>query len=206
MNQPSSPLHGFRSALLAAWITGLAAGSATAQTTPPDEIIRQISTELLHALKASPRKRVVVLVEEKLLPHVDCQRMTALAVGRSWRQVSPEQKQRLQAEVRTLFLHTYAGAVSQLRDQPVALQPVRARGDDFDVLVRTEFQGRPEPVRIDYRMAKAETGWKIYDVNAQGTWLVEAWRNSFASEIALGGIDGLIAKLAQRNQAATARP
>jgi len=128
--------------------------------------------------------------------------MTASAVGRYWRQATPEQQQKLQAEFKTLLVRTYSGALAQVKEQTVQLKPFRAKPEDQEVVVRTEVRGKGEPIQLDYRMEKRPDGWKIYDVNVLGVWLVENYRNSFAQEISAGGIDGLIAKLAERNKSA----
>ncbi|MEO5607563.1 MAG: ABC transporter substrate-binding protein, partial [Polaromonas sp.] len=127
-------------------------------------------------------------------------RMTASAVGRNWRQATPEQKKRLQDEFKTLLIRTYSGALSQVKEQTLSVKPLRAAPTDTEVTVRTEVLGRGNPVQLDYRMEKTPTGWKIYDLNVLGVWLVETYRTQFAQEISASGVDGLIASLAQRNQ------
>ena len=147
----------------------------------------------------------MALVEAKVLPHVNFQRMTASAVGRYWRQASPEQQERLQAEFKTLLVRTYSGALTQVHDQTIELRPMRSKPDDTEVVVRTEVKGRGDTIQLDYRLEKQPEGWRIYDVNVLGVWLVENYRNSFAQEISANGIDGLIAKLVERNKAAAAK-
>jgi phospholipid transport system substrate-binding protein len=138
------------------------------------------------------------------MPHVNFQRMTSAAVGRNWRNATPEQQQRLQAEFKTLLLRTYSGALTQVRDQTVSLKPYRAAPTDTEVVVRTEVKGKGEPIQLDYRLEKTDAGWKIYDVNVLGVWLVEQYKSSFAQEIGQVGIDGLITKLAEKNKAPVA--
>jgi phospholipid transport system substrate-binding protein len=145
-------------------------------------------------------QKIITLVDAKVLPHVNFQRMTASAVGRFWRQATPEQKSRLQDEFKLLLVRTYSGALTEVKDQTVQLKPVRFSPQDTEVVVRTEVRGRGEPIQLDYRLEKADSGWKIYDVNVLGVWLVEQYRSSFAQEINASGIDGLIAKLAERNK------
>ena len=185
---------------------------AMAQSTQaPDALVKQVSNEVIDAVKADKAiqggdtKRILALVDAKVLPHVNFQRMTAAAVGRYWRQATPEQQDKLQAEFKTLLVRTYSGALAQVRDQVVELKPMRAKPDDKEVVVRTEVKGRGEPIQLDYRLEQKDEGWKIYDVNVLGVWLVENYRNSFAQEISQNGIDGLIAKLAERNKAAAAK-
>ena len=191
---------------LAAWT--LVQAPAQAQGETPDALVMRVSTEVIDAARADPAIqagdviRVMTLVDGKVMPHVNFQRMTASAVGRYWRQATPEQQQKLQAEFKTLLVRTYAGALAQVKEQTVQLKPFRAKPEDQEVVVRTEVRGKGEPTQLDYRMEKRTDGWKIYDVNVLGVWLVENYRNSFAQEISTGGIDGLIAKLAERNKSA----
>ena len=181
-------------------------GMVHAQPQAPDELIKQVSTDVLETLKADKSvksgdlQKIIALVDEKVMPHVNFQRMTASAVGRFWRQATPEQKQRLQEEFKVLLVRTYSGALVQVKDQTVQLKPMRSRPDDKEVVVRTEVRGQGDPIQLDYRLEKAGDGWKIYDVNVLGIWLVENYRNSFAQEIGANGIDGLISKLAERNK------
>ena len=176
--------------------------------TAPDELIRQVSTEVIDivksdkAIQAGDVSRIVTLVDTKVMPHVNFQRMTASAVGRNWRNATPEQQKRLQEEFKTLLVRSYAGALTQVKDQTVQLKPMRANPGDTEVVVRTEVKGKGEPIQLDYRLEKSGDTWKIYDVNVLGVWLVEQYRTSFNQEIAATGIDGLIAKLAERNKGA----
>jgi phospholipid transport system substrate-binding protein len=189
----------------------VAAGTAGAQTAAPDALIKQVSNEVIDAVKADKAiqggdvKKIITLVDSKVLPHVNFRRMTASSVGRYWRQATPEQQQRLQEEFKVLLVRTYSGALAQVRDQVVELKPMRAKPEDTEVVVRTEVRGSGEPIQLDYRLEKAADAWKIYDVNVMGVWLVETYRSSFAQEISANGIDGLIAKLAERNKAASAK-
>jgi phospholipid transport system substrate-binding protein len=177
--------------------------------TAPDELIRQVSTEVIDivksdkAIQAGDVSRIVTLVDTKVMPHVNFQRMTASAVGRNWRSATPEQQKRLQEEFKTLLVRSYAGALTQVKDQTVQLKPMRANPGDTEVVVRTEVKGKGEPIQLDYRLEKSGDTWKIYDVNVVGVWLVEQYRTSFSQEINAGGIDGLIAKLAERNKGAS---
>jgi len=189
-----------------------AAGGARAQAPQgPDALIKQVSTEVLEAVKADKSikqgdlQKIIALVDEKVMPHVNFQRMTASAVGRYWRQATPEQQKRLQDEFKVLLVRTYSGALAQVKDQTVQLKPMRASPGDNEVVVRTEVRGQGDPIQLDYRLEKSGDGWRIYDVNVLGVWLVENYRNSFAQEIGANGIDGLIARLAERNKSAGAR-
>lgn len=179
--------------------------SFAADASAPDQLIRQLSIETLDAVKSDKAiqggdvNKVMELVNQKVMPHVDFQRITSSAVGRFWRQATPEQKQRLQDEFKTLLVRTYAGALTQVKDQTIAMKPMRAAPDDTEVVVRTEIRGKGDPIQLDYRVEKTDAGWKIYDVNVLGIWLADQYRNSFAQEINAKGIDGLIKSLAERN-------
>ena len=180
--------------------------AARAADEAPDTLIQRTSTEVLDAIKsdkaiqAGDVSRVIVLVDSKVMPNVNFTRMTAAAVGRNWRQATPEQQKRLQEEFKTLLVRTYAGALAQVKDQTVRVRPLRAAPTDTEVQVRTEVIGRSDPIQLDYRMEKTATGWKIYDLNVLGIWLVETYRTQFAQEISAKGVDGLIAALVQRNR------
>lgn len=188
----------------------LASGLAGAQTAP-EVLIKQVSTEVLDAVKADKSikagdvQQIIKLVDAKVMPHVNFQRMTASAVGRYWRQATPEQQKRLQDEFKVLLVRTYSGALAQVRDQTVQLKPSRPSPDPNDVVVKTEIRGQGDPIQLDYRLENDGGVWKIYDVNVLGVWLVENYRNSFAQEIGANGIDGLVAKLADRNKTASAK-
>ncbi len=191
----------------ALWI----AAPAMADMEAPDALVKRISTEALAAVKADPAiqagdvGRIMALVDSKIMPSVNFGRMTSSAVGRFWREATPEQKEKLQAEFKTLLIRTYSGALGEVRDQTLSFRPLRARPDDTEVVVRTEVRGRGEPIQLDYRLEKTPEGWKIYDINVLGLWLVDTYRNQFAQEINANGIDGLIAALAQRNKTGAAR-
>lgn len=174
----------------------------------PDALVKRISQEVLDIAKADKeiqggnQKRVLDLVETKILPYVNFQRMTALAAGRFWRDATPEQQKQLTNEFRSLLVYTYSGAISQVKDQQVEFKPVRMAPTDTEVEVRSQvIQPRGEPLQLNYRLEKAGTSWKIYDVNVLGAWLVETYKGNFAAEIGKHGIDGLIKTLAAKNQA-----
>ena len=195
----------FLSILLAAvWL--LPAVQAAAET--PDALIKRLSVDIIERIKtdkdlqAGDFAKLSSLVDATVMPHVNFQRMTALAVGRNWRSATPEQQKQLMGEFRVLLLRTYSGALSSVKDQSVRVKPLRADPADTDVIVRSEVvQPRGEPIQLDYRMEKAGEGWKIYDVNVLGVWLVETYRNQFAQEVSARGIDGLIKSLADKNKA-----
>ncbi len=192
---------------VASSLTGLAGAVRAQAVEGPDVLIQRVAADLIEAVRSDATlrngdtARIGALVDAKLMPHVNFTRMTASAVGRFWRQASVEQKQRLQAEFKTLLVRTYAGALSQVKDQTLVVKPLRANAADTEVTVRSELRtpGK-EPVQLDYRVEKTEAGWKVYDLNVLGVWLVETYRGQFAQEINVKGLDGLIATLAQRNR------
>ncbi|BDR07371.1 ABC transporter substrate-binding protein [Comamonas thiooxydans] len=179
--------------------------AAQAADEAPDALVKRVSADVLETIKkdASLRNgdssKINALVNEKVMPYVDFRRMTSAAVGPAWRQATPEQRQKLQDEFKALLIRTYAGALSQVGDQTITVRPVRMAAGDTDVLVRTQVNGRGDPVQLDFRLEKQATGWKLYNFNVLGVWLVETYRNQFAQEINANGIDGLIKTLASRS-------
>ena len=179
----------------------------------PDAFVQRMSGDVLDTIKADKSikagdvNKIMLLVDSKIMPNIDFQRMTASAVGPSWRQATPAQQKQLQDEFKTLLVRTYAGALDQVTDQTVSVRPFRGALTDTEVLVRTEVKGNGDPVQLDYRLEKAPGGWKIYNLNVLGVWLVDTYRSQFTQEISKGGIDGLIATLSARNNksAASAR-
>lgn len=202
-------LAALSSATAAAESVAPAAAVVTAQA--PDAFIKSITAEVFATVKADKAiqsgdiRKVIQVVDTKIMPNVNFQRMTASAVGRGWRQATPEQQKRLQDEFKTLLVYTYAGAVSQIKDQTVDYKPMRNRPEDTDVVVRTVVRGKGDPIQLDYRLEKAGDGWKIYDVNVLGAWLVQTYQSSFAQEVNASGIDGLIGKLVERNKQLAAK-
>jgi phospholipid transport system substrate-binding protein len=190
---------------------GLSAAPSIAQTAAaaakaPDALVRELSSDVLESIKndkslqSGDTTRLNQLVDEKILPYVDFEKMTRLAVGRGWRQATPEQRQTLTREFRTLLVRTYSGAVSAVRDHEIKMLPFRPQSER-DVIVKTQVVApRTEPIQLDYRLERTDAGWKIYDVNVLGVWLVENYKSSFASEVNANGIDGLIKSLSERNR------
>jgi phospholipid transport system substrate-binding protein len=175
-----------------------------------DAMIQRLSTEVLDsikgdgAIKAGDLSKVIALVDSKIMPNVNFQRMTASSVGPSWRQATPEQQKRLQEEYKILLVRTYAGALAQVSDQVVVVKPLRSSPEDKELIVKTEVRGRGDPIQLDYRLEKTPNqgaGWKIYNLNILGVWLVETYRSQFAQEVNAKGLDGLIATLTERNKA-----
>ncbi|MES2976692.1 MAG: ABC transporter substrate-binding protein [Pseudomonadota bacterium] len=188
----------------------LAVPLAHAADEAPDALVKRLSADVLDSIKADKSiqsgdiTKIVALVDGKIMPNVNFQRMTASAVGPGWRQATPEQQKRLQDEFKILLVRTYSGALAQVsNDQSITVKPLRAAAGDTDVMVRTEVKGKGDPIQLDYRLEKTPgqgAGWKIYNLNVLGVWLVETYRSQFAQEINAKGIDGLIATLAARNQ------
>ena len=174
----------------------------------PDVLVKRLSTEVLDTIKADSSikagdvNKIMVLVDTKIMPNVNFQRMTASAVGPAWRQATPEQRQRLMDEFRAMLLRTYSGAMSAVGDQTIRMKPLRAEPDAKDLIVRSEIvQPGREPIQLDYRMQKTDSGWKIYDLNVLGVWIVETYRNQFNQEAQRGGgVEGLIRSLADKNR------
>lgn len=184
---------------------------AMAEVEAPDALVKRISSDVLASVKADPAiqkgdiSRIVALVDAKIMPNVNFSRMTSMAVGRAWRPATPEQQKQLQDEFKTLLVRTYAGALGEVRDQTLSFKPMRSKPEDTEVVVRSEVRGKGEPIQLDYRLEKADSGWKIYDLNVLGVWLVETYKSQFAQEINTKGIDGLIANLVQRNKSAAGK-
>nr|WP_230412213.1 ABC transporter substrate-binding protein [Undibacterium hunanense] len=182
-------------------------GNAMAQQEAPDVLVKRISQEIIDLAKndkeiqAGNQKRVYDMVESKILPYIDFPRMTSLAAGKSWKEATPDQQKQLTNEFRTLLVFTYSGAISQIKDQRVEFKPLRAAPDDTEVEVRSQvIQTRGEPIQLNYRLEKLASGWKIFDINVLGAWLVETYKGSFSAEITKSGIDGLIKTLAEKNK------
>jgi phospholipid transport system substrate-binding protein len=191
-------------------------GSALAQTSDqlsPDALIKTVVSDVMATVKSDPEiqkgniPRIVDLVEKKIVPYTDMRRTTEMAMGPNWKKASAEQQALLVSEFKSLLIRTYSGALSQLRDQTVQFKALRAAADDKEVVVKTVVLGRGDPVPLDYRLEQTANGWKVYDMNIMGVWLVEAYRNQFANQISQNGIDGLIKFLQERNkQLAAAKP
>lgn len=203
--------HSLVKILLASLVLCGFMGTTHAQSVAPDAFIRQISNEIIDTVKsdkdiqAGNLPKVMALVDAKVMPHVNFQRMTAIAVGRAWRAATPEQQKKLLDEFKLLLVRTYSGALSQVKDQTVQLKPLRAGPDDTEVVVRTEVKGKGEPIQLDYRLEKTDKGWKIYDVNVLGVWLADtSFKSQFAPILANGGVEALASTLADLNRKAAA--
>ncbi len=192
--------------MLAGLVLALAATAVLAQEAP-DALVKRVSQEVMQIVRSDPKvqagdqARIREVIETKLLPNFDFERMTALAMGRNWRVATPEQRQQLVGEFRTLLVRTYSGALSQYRDQTMEYKPLRMAADATETTVRTEvIRTGQAPVQIDYGMARTASGWKAYDVIVGGVSLVTNYRDDFTEQIKSGGVDGLIRTLASKNK------
>lgn len=189
-------------------LLSLAAGVAVAaQDLGPEELVRKVTAEVLEAiqhdrqLQAGDRKKALALAEEKILPLVDFREATRLAVGRAWNSATPDQRDRLTNEFRTLLVRIYSNAIGVYRGQTMRVQPVKTAPGATDVSVRNQYvsPGRP-PTSVEYAMHKTPEGWKIYDITVEGVSLVLTYRGEFEQVVREGGIDGLVQRLAERNR------
>lgn len=195
--------------VLAAAALGLRVSAAWAADEAPDALIKRLTQEAIDVIEADTVvqagdvSRIMALTEQKVMPHVNFQRMTASAVGPAWRQATPEQRARLQAEFKILLVRTYSGAMSQAKNLSFSVKPMRSSPQDKEVIVRTLIKGRGDPVQLDYRLEKTPgegAGWKVFNLNVLGVWLVDTYRSQFSAEINAKGIDGLITTLSERNK------
>lgn len=195
----------FRAALVGLALCATQA-SALAEVAP-DAFVLQLSTEVIGVVKSDPAiqagdvARIRALVDSKIVPHVDLQRMVVKSVGPPWRTASPEQRKRLTDEFKTYLINTYAGALTQVKDQTVKLRPLRTGANPNEVTVGTDVVGSGEPIQLDYRLEKAGDSWKIYDFNVLGLWATDSFRSQFARDLSAGGIDALIDRLTEKNKA-----
>ncbi|MEJ5991456.1 ABC transporter substrate-binding protein [Ramlibacter sp. PS3R-8] len=182
---------------------------AQAADEAPDVMIKRLSDEVLTIIRTDKGvqsgdiNRIMQVVDSKIMPNVNFQRMTASAVGPKWREATPEQQKRLQDEFKVLLVRTYAGALSQISDEAVNMKPLRGSPTDTEVVVRSEIRGRGDPIQLEYRLEKTPgqgSGWKIFNLNVLGVWLVETYRSQFTQEINAKGVDGLITSLSERNR------
>ncbi|KHK54059.1 signal peptide protein [Ralstonia sp. A12] len=198
--------------LLRSLFTGLALTAAVAaapvhaQESDAQTTVKTAVDDVLTTIKGDPdlhggnMTKVYQLVDQKIVPRADFQRTTKIAMGRFWNQASPEQQQQIQDGFKTLLIRTYAGALSNVKNQTVAYKPFRADPADTDVVVRSTVNNNGEPVALDYRMEKTANGWKVYDINISGLWLSETYKNQFADVISKkGGVAGLVQFLDERN-------
>lgn len=197
--------------LFAFVFTALLSTLTLAQEMAPDVLVRTVTEDVLAAVRQDRdiqngnTQKTIALIQTKVLPYFNFQRMTALAVGRDWRQATPQQKEQLARQFQDLLVRTYSNALNSYRDQTVRYRPFKMNPGDTDVLVRTEvLQPGGRPIQLDYSLEKADKGWKVYDVVVAGVSLVTNYRENFAQEIRAGGIDGLIRSLEAKNKSLAA--
>lgn len=189
----------------------LVAAQTRADDIGPDELVKNTTLEVISVIKqdkdiqAGDRAKIYALVEEKVLRHFDFRRMSQLAMGKNWRQATPEQQEALIKEFRSLLVRTYAVSLSQYRDQKIEIKPTKLDADAKDATVKSLFlQNGREPVTVDYVMYKLPAGWKVFNITVEGVSLVENYRGTFNEQVRKSGVDGLIKTLADRNKAAEA--
>ena len=181
-------------------------GPKDVNTSTPDGTIRTLANSILETLKTDPRVKagdmthITQVVNDNLLPYMDFAKTTRLAMGPGWRSATPEQRDELVKQFELLLIHTYAGATAKVGDQTVSVKSARAAPDATDVVVRTQVMSQGKAYPVDYRLEKTAQGWKIYDVNVLGAWLIQAYRQQFSTEIQQRGVPGLISTLQARNQ------
>jgi phospholipid transport system substrate-binding protein len=182
------------------------ASAQTVDTSDPDAMVKSITQQVMDEIKGDKSiqsgdiNKITQLVNEKILPYTDFRRTTQLAMGRNWRTATPEQQQQVIDQFKTLLIRTYSGALAQVRNQQIQYKPFRANPDDTDVVVRSTVMNNGEPIELDYRLYKTPQGWRVYDINVLGAWLIQAYQQQFQEKIQQGGVDGLIQFLTQRNQ------
>ena len=172
----------------------------------PDAFVLTLSTEVIDAVKSDKAiqdgdvARIRVLVDSKIMPNVNLQRMVVKSVGPQWRSASPEQQKRLTEEFKSYLINTYSGALTQVKDHSVKLRPLRAGASASEVVVGTDVVNRGEPLQLDYRLEKSGDGWKIFDFNVLGLWATDSFRSQFSRDLSAGGIDALIDRLTEKNK------
>jgi len=185
---------------------GLASAQSSVDTSTPDGLIKSITADVINTIKTDPSiqkgdiNKISVLVDQKILPYTDFERTTRLAMGRSWNTATPEQRSQIIVQFKMLLIRTYSGALAQVHDQTIQYKPLRAASDATDVVVQSQVIGQGQPLQLDYRLTKTANGWRVYDINVLGAWLIQAYQQQFAEQINQHGVDGLIQFLTQRNQ------
>ena len=186
----------------------LVVSAAFAQEESPDALVKRVSEDVLSIVRQDKEiqsgntQKAIQLVEAKVLPYFNFQRMTALAMGRDWNKASADQKKRLTEEFKTLLVRTYSNALTSYRDQTVRYKPTKMQAGDADVVVKTEIvQPGNKPIQLDYSVEKQDgNGWKVYDVVVAGVSLVSNYRDTFNQEVRANGVDGLIQMLVNKNK------
>jgi phospholipid transport system substrate-binding protein len=182
------------------------ASAQAVDTSNPDVLVKTVTQQVLDQIKADKQiqsgniTRITELVNEKILPYTDFTRTTRLVMGRNWNTATPQQQKEIVEQFKMLLIRTYSGALAQVRDQQVQYKPFRASPEDTDVVVRSVVINNGSPIELDYRLYKTPQGWKVYDINVLGAWLIQAYQQQFNEQISQHGVDGLLQFLTQRNQ------
>lgn len=191
---------------LAVTFSGVSHAQSTVDTSTPDGLVRGITSDVMNTVKSDPSlqsgdiNKIIALVNEKILPHTDFRRTTQLVMGRYWRQATNDQKEQIEDQFKLLLIRTYSGAIAQVRNQQIQYLPFRSPADATDVVVRTQVSNNGQQIELDYRLAKTSSGWKVYDLNVLGAWLIQAYQQQFAEQINHNGVQGLLQFLTTRNQ------
>jgi phospholipid transport system substrate-binding protein len=173
----------------------------------PDGLVKTLVADVMNTIKADKDiqagniNKVMALVDAKIVPYTNFQKTTQMAMGKNWSRATPEQQKLIMAEFKTLLTRTYAGALTQVKDQTVTYRPFRMEASDTDVVVRSQVMNKGDSIQLDYRLEKVGDTWRLYDLNVLGAWLIEAYRGQFNNQISTNGIDGLIKFLQDRNAA-----
>ncbi len=193
-------------------VLSLSAWTVAAQELAPDLLVKNITQDVISVIKqdkdiqSGNTRKIVDLVETKVLPHFNFAHMTQLAMAINWRKATPEQQKLLVQEFKTLLVRTYSTALSSYRDQVIEFQPLRARPEDTEITVRSEVKQKgAQSVTIDYDMEKTAGGWKVFDVKVGGVSLITTYKDDFASQVRETGVEGLIKLLSAKNRQNDAR-
>lgn len=171
----------------------------------PDGLVKTLVSDVMTSIKADKDiqsgnvTKVMSFVETKIVPYTNFQKTTQLAMGKNWSRATPEQQKQIMTEFKSLLIRTYAGALTQVKDQTVTYKPFRMDPADTEVVVKTQVMNKGDAIQIDYRLEKVGETWRLYDINVLGAWLIEAYRGQFNNQISANGIDGLIKFLQDRN-------
>ena len=185
---------------------GNTVSAQTVDSSDPQILIKSVTQQVLdevhtQAIDPSDIPRIMNIVNRDILPYIDFEHTTQLALARYWRTATPTQQQQLTQQFKMLLIHLYSGALAQLKpDQKIDYPPMRVAPTDTDAVVRTIASTNAQPVEIDYRLRKTPQGWRVYDLNVMGAWLVQTYRQQFGETIQQSGIDGLLRFLTDRNQ------
>ena len=180
---------------------------AQAIDSTPDGLVKTLVSDVMNSIKsdkdiqAGNVNKVIALVDAKIVPYTNFQKTTQLAMGKNWSRATPEQQKQITAEFKTLLMRTYAGALTQVKDQTVTYKPFRMDPADTEVVVKTQVMNKGDAIQIDYRLEKVGETWRLYDLNVLGAWLIEAYRGQFNNQISANGIEGLLKFLQDRNAA-----